>query len=200
MSILRLSTLSQGLAIAVITLGLAAAPAFSNPADPDTGCHDHKDCLGDDVPQSTFDVNLVLITPNISCLGNTTNSIRSVRFPEGTPGPCPVPVKVTDPPAEFGPGPLCPCGVELRHTKKKTEIMLFFHQPCTTLHCGAETWVSPRLPAVFNESPEGGDFSFEVVADDVLVDLTKNHEPFKGTTMLRVFTVDGIIYTVRMEE
>ncbi len=45
MSILRLSTLSQGLAIAIITLGLAAAPAFSNPADAD-GCHTHKDCGG----------------------------------------------------------------------------------------------------------------------------------------------------------
>ncbi len=199
MSILRLSTLSQGLAIAVITLGLAAAPAFSNPADPDTGCHDHKDCLGDAVPQSTFNVNLVLITPNISCLGNTTNSIRSVRFP-AEDGVCEVEVTDTTE-GEFGEGPLCPCGVELRHTKKKTEIMLFFHQPCTTLHCGAETWVSPRLPAVFNESPDGGgNFSFEVLDGADLVDLTKNHEPFKGATMMEVFSVAGIIYTVRMEE
>jgi len=45
MNILRLSTLSLTLAIAVITLGLAAAPAFSNPADAD-GCHTHKDCGG----------------------------------------------------------------------------------------------------------------------------------------------------------
>ena len=45
MRILRLSTLSLTLAIAVITLGLAAAPALANPAD-ENGCHDHKDCGG----------------------------------------------------------------------------------------------------------------------------------------------------------
>ncbi len=47
MSILRLSTLSQTLAIAVITLGLAAVPALADPPSSITGCHgEHKPCDG----------------------------------------------------------------------------------------------------------------------------------------------------------
>ncbi len=53
MRILRLSTPSLILAIAVITLGLAAAPALANPAD-ENGCHDHKDCGGDDTTGTLY--------------------------------------------------------------------------------------------------------------------------------------------------
>ena len=46
MNISRLSTLLPSLAIAVITLGLAAVPALADPGD-DDGCHEHKeDCGG----------------------------------------------------------------------------------------------------------------------------------------------------------
>lgn len=50
MNVLRLSTLSLTLAIAVITLGLAAVPALADPPDADTGCHvrHNKDCNGGD--------------------------------------------------------------------------------------------------------------------------------------------------------
>ena len=45
MNISRLSTLLPSLAIAVITLGLAAVPALADPGD-DDGCHEHKEECG----------------------------------------------------------------------------------------------------------------------------------------------------------
>ena len=72
MNILRLSTLSLTLAIAVFTLGLAAAPALANPADSE-GCHDHKPCVPDPAP-SEGGKAFLFVSPNFTCEDGATDT------------------------------------------------------------------------------------------------------------------------------
>lgn len=59
MIILRLSTFSLIMAIAVITIALPATPALANPADA-KGCHTHKECdSGGDPGGLTYTIDLI---------------------------------------------------------------------------------------------------------------------------------------------
>ncbi len=84
MSILRLSTLSQGLAIAIFTLGLTATPAFSNPADAD-GCHTHKDCGGGE-GRGDHPVDLTFRDVDADRIGSDFAVSGTVTYTDGEPG------------------------------------------------------------------------------------------------------------------
>ncbi len=187
MSILRLSTLS--LTIVLFTLGGLISPENTTLAHHCKGAHKTPECDdgGGGGAKTTFTVKLVLTDPGVMCDGVTTNSVRSAAF-SLVDFPCPV--TVTDP--MFDPGPMCVAGLELKKSKGKTDVLLFFRLPCDALGPGSETWVSPRLSA--DDVIDNGGEDFTVIVPAMNVALTKVHEPFKGTILEDTIDVGMVAY------
>ena len=187
MRISRLLTLS--LTIVLFTLGGLISPESTTLAHHCKGGHRSPDCPdgGGTGTQTTFTVTLFLTKPADICEGTTSNSFRSVAFSLENLA---CPVTVTD--SMFVPGPMCVAGLELKKTKQKTEVLLFFRLPCDALDSGSsETWVTPRLPAEIVDA-SGENFTVSVLAEDVT--LTKVHEPFKGTILKDTIDVGMVVY------
>ena len=88
---------------------------------------------------------------------------------------------------------MCVAGLELKKSKGKTDVLLFFRLPCDASGPGPEkTWISPRLSGVDVIDDGGEDFTVIVSAKDVA--LTKVHEPFKGTILEDTIDVGMVVY------
>ena len=197
MNILRLSTLSMTLAIAVITLGVGAN-GWAAPGE----CSGPKDArpescnASSDPSETTFTVNIdvdSISTMNgpAMCMGTTEmgldvgfglNDCHVTLDDEG--GPFEV-----DPPRDY-----CLFAADVKNTRKETSVMFFFHSPCGD-HPGTGVWRTLRLPATLAGGPPG---DFTVTVDSPFdVVLTKNHQPFKEVSLTdRISVKDGeIVYT-----
>ncbi len=186
MRISRLLTLS--LTIGLFTLGGLISPENTTLAHHCKGAHNTPKCDagGGGGTKTTFTVKLVLTDPMVMCEGITTNSIRSVAF---SLEEVVCPVTVTD--SMFA-GTMCVAGLELKKSKGKTDVLLFFRLPCDALDSGSETWETPSLPAeIVGVSGE----NFTVSVGAVNVALTKNQEPFKGTILADTIDVVTVVYT-----
>ncbi len=162
-----------------------SVPAAAHPCERDPG---HKHCTVED-PQTTFTVNVEvgsnITDPPAFCTGITVTKL-SLRFPATACA-----VTLTD--EFFGTRDYCLCAVSVRNTKKKTDVQLNFHHPCGVLHCGADAWHTPSLPATIVVGPPG-DFTITVDAPNN-VELTKINNPGKGTTLTNRIFVGPLDYT-----
>ncbi len=180
MSILRLSTITLTLAIAVITLGYNTSFADKPP-------HSHG---GNGDTETVFTVNIE-VDSNLTeafCTG-TSDKRLSVGFPLDA---CPVTLNDTNVP--FGTRDYCLFVAEVKNTRKATSVMLFFTNPCGEHH-GTGVWRTLALPATIVVGPPG---DFTVTVDepfDENVVLTKNHQPFKETPLTDTISVGDIIFT-----
>ena len=196
MNILRLSTLSLSLAIAVFALG-ASVDSWAGPDD----CKGKKserppECNVSDPPETTFTVNIevdsTLTDPPAFCTGTSEKGL-SVGFPLNE---CPVTLNDTNVP--FAVRDYCLFGVQVKNTNKETSVMLFFHEPCGVMP-GTGVWRTLRLPATVKISvgnDEPGDFRvMEVDGSFQDVVLTKNHQPYKEVPLTDTISVGEIVYT-----
>ena len=187
MKILRLSTLSLTLAIAVITLGYAN----SSFAGPDCEKHpNHESCAGGGA-QTTYTVNWVMGKhnpggmPTLSpqCTGDAVRGL-SVDFDINA---CKIAID--------GVEDYCICGISVRHNKKDTSLIVFVHRPCNQPHCGNDAWQAGRLPATLELKNGGPDLTITADALPAGALLTKVNQPDKGTTLPETITVGDLIYT-----
>ena len=216
MKILRLSTLSLSLAIAVMTLGYATplqaqdvcgSTAFCD-RDGDGFFKDHNrcavcggetDCDDSDANElnvcadtgdskTTFDVDMAITDPEQTCEGTTDKGLGAHFGDSGCP------ILLDD--EEYGPGPFCLFVAEVRSTGQGIDVQLFFHRECGDPHCGGiGCWVSRRLPATIGPGPEGS--SFQITMEETEVALTKNHQPDKGTDLDTKIAVGEMVYTAK---
>ena len=190
MNILRLSTLSMTLAIAVITLGVGAN-GWAAPGDC-TGKKSDRDpeCNVDDPPETTFTGDIVVtsnLTASVICTG-TTGMGLDVGFPLDN-----CPVTLAD--DRFPPRPYCLFAADVKNTRKETSVMFFFHEPCGD-HPGDGVWRTLRLPATVVVGGPGNFTVTEVNGSFQNVELKKNHQPFKEEPLSDKFSVvGGIVYT-----
>ncbi len=192
MNILRLSTLSMTLAIAVITLGVGAN-GWAAPGE----CSGPKDarpesCNASSDPRETTFTGNILVSSNLTtavfCTGTTEKDL-DVGFPLNN-----CPVRLNDTNAPFGTRDYCLFAADVKNTRKETSVMFFFHEPCG-VHPGTGVWRTLRLPATLAGGPPG-DFTVTVDSPfDENVVLTKNHQPFKEEPLTDTITVGDIVYT-----
>ena len=157
--------------------GPAAAHDCSRHAD-----QNHKHCVGDDSPQSTFTVEMQAgtvdgVVATGACAGFTTSSKRSVRFPAGC-GQVTLQGEVFD-----------LLGVDVKFTKKGTSAMLFYISTCCA---PANSVYNTGYLAALME-PEGA--AFQIKVNQTGVELIKIHQPNKGTTLVDTISVGNIVYT-----
>ena len=184
MNILRLSTVA--LTIVLFTMGALILPVNTALAHC-KGSHEGVDgCAdphgGNDGDKTRFmvemqegDVGGVVATG--ACAGTTSNSIRSVSFPEGCGT---VTVSFITPPTAF-PLILDLFALEVQATKA---VLLFF-----TSDDGG-IYVSDRVKASFTAS----ETTFEIVVNKDNLNLTKNNQPDKGD-VVGPFAVGTIDFT-----
>ncbi len=204
MSILRLSTLSLTLAIAVMTLGYAN-PSFAD--KPGTGgcvvtAHEHCHDDGDEEPATVFVVAMLpgdmggmdgLVTSDGAC-GTTKDEAGhrelDVSFPASIAEGC---VTVTDVFFITGPtgGPLTLRAVELNVRSNKSDVLIFFtDMEIKDGHNTGGTYVSERLPATISRS--NGSITVKVNLTGRAVE--KNHQPGKGD-LVGPIAIGKIVYT-----
>jgi len=184
MKILRLSTRSLALAIAVFTLG------YVNPASadkPGMGGHNHGGGGGGGTA-TTYSVVVVagtgsgkwVVTPD-GCEGQTPDSPKlNVRFPEGCPTG-----HVT-----VGGVLLFLYAIEVRD--KKSDATLYFSDiPVAYSILGESVYNSARLSA---DIVEVGESSLEIRVNLTDLQLIKGHQPSKNST-LGPIAVGNIVYT-----
>ena len=181
MNILRLSTPSLTLAIAVITLGYANC-SF---AGPDCDTHPTHPSCGGGGTQTTFNVDWVMGndtegTTSDPCEGTAVRG-PSVNF---EPNACQIEIDGVD--------DYCVCQISVRNNKKGTDLIVFVHKPCNQPHCGTDVWQAGRLPATLErDAPD-----FTIKADTPAGHLlTKINQPNKGMTLSELITVGDLVYT-----
>ncbi len=189
MKILRLSTLSLTLAIAVFSLGYVN-PSFAGKPDSE-GNHDHG---GEGNTETTFTVDIKvgsnITDPPRDCTGTTEKGL-SVGFLLDN-----CRVTLNDFNVPFGIDDYCLFAVDVKNTRKETSVMFFFHNPCGE-HPGTGVWRTLRLPATVKISVgnEPGVFRvMEVFGSFQDVVLTKNHQPYKEVPLTDTITVGDIVY------
>ena len=223
MNILRLSTLTLGLAVAVFALGYAAPLQADDlvcdvtmfcDRDGDGAIKDHKrcdHCSGEpDCDDSDGDVS-----SDCADTGNT-KTIYDVVVPvdESGTGPLQIcngtavrglgvagfgtsacPITLTENMSTTH--DLCLCQVGVKNTKNETSVMLFFDNSCLKAGCG-DVWNSARLPASIVMMGSSGDFTVTEVDNSFKkVELTKNHQGGMGTPLQDTIDVGDIVYTAQ---
>ncbi len=196
MSILRLSTLSMTLAIAVITLGVSvngwAAPGEC------TGKKSDRDpaCNVDDPPETTFTVNMI-VTSNETPIGVMCTSTTESGSGLGAGfGPEACKVKLND--ETFGEHDYCLFATSVKNTNKGTSVMLFMRRDCDVVNStGDDNYHTLQLTAelVLDLGEEAPDFYIVVdqPADGAV--LTKIHQPGKNKPLDDKIFIDPIVYT-----
>ena len=183
MNILRLSTLSLALALAVFSLGYVS-PSFANKPDPDTG-HDHGSEVNTGTTFSVVvetDTGTPKVVTGADCKGFTDLRKLHVTFPTTC-----LTVHVM-----IGGAPYWIAGIQVR-VNKSDVIFFFTSEPIDLDHpvLSETLYESSRLSYVLDEL-DGSSFQLEVGLTDVV--LTKSHDPNKGTT-LDAIAVGNIVYT-----
>ncbi len=181
MNILRLSTLSLALAIAVFALGYVN-PSFGAPkkcdGNPDTVL---PGCGGTDDVAAEFTVELqpgglsgntdgLLVTSDGTC-GTTEGENRGASFPNTCVTVC------------FITGPTgCPLALQLSSLRvrlSQSDMQLFFTSgpiPMSGPVSNDSVYQSDLLPVTIIRIGQ----SFEIPVDEVGLELTKTHKPMKG--------------------
>lgn len=216
MNILRLSTLSLSLAIAVMTLGYATplqaqdvceGGAFCD-RDGDIFFKDHNRC---DICSGVRDCDDSVFSEDNVCVdtgdrkrtykvemeihSESTDHVTCDTFTEsGLDGAFPPDsCKVTLADEFWGePRDYCLFGFAVKNTRKATRVMLWYQWPCGVRTDGVDLWRTLELPGeIVIGSP--GDFHLTVPEDGAV--LTKNHQPYKETSLDGEIFIGDIIYT-----
>jgi len=184
MNILRLSTLSLTLAIAVFSLGYVS-PSIADQPD---NLGNHGQHGEDDGADTTFSVEVITtvgdehgVNTLPGCEGTTDKNL-SVNFLTNCDAPD----------VMAGGVPLFSFGIAVRD--KKLDVLLFFRTMQLNDPDG-ETYVSDRYPVtIVDGDPGEGSADFHLTVTNPAVVLTKAHQPNKGTTLPPI-AVGNIVYT-----
>ena len=169
-----------------------SATAAAHPCERDPG---HKHCIIED-PQTTVTVNIdvdssLTVGGPAMCMGTADSRGLGGGFPKGVPT-CKVTLNDTNVWNETRDYCLMAFGV--KNTKKATSVMLWFRFPCEGEHDDAGVWRTLALPAtIVIDAP--GDFRVVEVGDsfhDVV--LTKNHQPFKETSLSDRISIEDMAF------
>ncbi len=192
MNILRLSTLSLTVAIAVFALGYVS-PSFADQPDPTTREHGQHD--GEDGTEK-FSVEYITTVRGIygvntpgGCAGTTDKNL-SVNFL----------TNCVTPDVMAGGTALYASAIAVRDMK--LDVLLFFRTEQLEFpnRNPGELYVSDRLPVtiVDGDPREEGSANFHLTVRNPAVVLTKAHQPNKGTTLPSI-AVGNIVYTAVTE-
>ena len=187
MNILRLSTLSVTLAIAVFALG------YANPSFADKPPHDHG---GGDDPATVFSVEMqpgtmsnkagLVTSAGVAC--GTTENLGQRELDASFPDLCVTVTGVNVIPPDGAPLTLRAFGLIVR--SNRSDVLIFFtdgHVMGTTNTGGV--YVSERLPATISRN---GSITVKVNLSDLAVE--KNHQPRKGE-LVGPIAIGEIVYT-----
>ena len=219
MNILRLSTLSLTVAIAVVSLGYVTPLQAQTICDMGAFCdrdldgfpRDHQKCdmcpgqrdcdpstssetnvcTGtDDDPQTTFDVDMT-----VGYLNANNNDMLVTVDCEGTTGGPNLGVTFgmgSCPVVLDNSGVYCFLGISMQN--QNIRAILFFTDRCDLSHAPNESvWESPRLAGAVESGPPDSSFQISLVDQDVF--LIKTHQPLKRTMLSRAINVGNIVYT-----
>jgi hypothetical protein len=196
MNILRLSTLSLTLAIAVVMLGVSVN-AWAGPGEC-TGKKSDRDpdCDVDDPPQTTFTVNMEVTSVKTPIAVMCTGTTESGGGLGAGFGPEACRVSLDD--ETFGLHDYCLFATSVRNTNKGTRVMLFMRRDCDVVNStGDDNYHTLQLTAelVLDLEPEGPDFYIVVDEPAVGKILTKIHQPEKNKPLDEKIFIGDIVYT-----
>ncbi len=167
-----------------------SVPAAAHPCERDPG---HKHCIIED-PQTT--VTAIIEVDSVSPLSDpvmcmTTADSRGLGggFPEGDF--CKVTLFDTN---LWGQRDYCLLAFGVKNTKKETSVMLWFRFPCEGEHDDAGVWRTVALPATIVLNAPGDFTVMEVEGSFQNVVLTKNHQPFKETSLSDTISIENIAF------
>ena len=195
MRILRLSTLSLTLAVAVFALGYAN-PSFADKPTCDNNTHcDHGDDGGSGGGDAgtTYTVNMEVTSLNTPIAVPCTGTADKRLGPSFGPDACKV--SLTD--STYGTRNYCLFGVSVKNTNKGTRVMLFMARDCVANSDNGYHTLE-LVGHLVLDGPNGGgpDFHIAVIQPPNGADLTKINQPDKNVALDDKIFISDMVYTV----